>query len=64
MVWCGVIHDCINLIINDNRSIKLLTELHLACTDLDGITGSSSFNLALEHRLFFTDWLNFLLTEG
>jgi hypothetical protein len=63
-VWCGIFHDRVNLIINDNWSIKLFAELHLACTDLDDIISSSSFNLALEHDLFFIDWLDFLLTGG
>jgi hypothetical protein len=63
-VWCSIFHDRMNLIINDDRSTKVLAELYLACTDLDDFIDSSSFNLALEHRLFFIDWLNFLLTRG
>jgi hypothetical protein len=53
-----------NLIINDDRSIELSAELHLACTNSDDIISSSSFNLALEHRLLLIDWLNALLTGG
>jgi hypothetical protein len=58
-VWYDILHDCVSPIINDDRSVKLFTELHLVGTDLDDIIGSSPFNLALEHDLLFIDWFNF-----
>jgi hypothetical protein len=63
-VWCDILHDGVGLIINDDRSVKLFIELHLACTNLDDIIGSSPFNVALEHGVLFIDWFNFLLTRG
>jgi hypothetical protein len=54
MVWHNILHDRINLIINDDQSIELSTELHLACTDW----------LALKYRIVLNDWLHALLTGG
>jgi hypothetical protein len=63
-VRCNILHDCVDLNINDDRSVKLFAEPHLACTDLDGIIDSSPFNLALDHDLFFIDRLDVLLIGG
>jgi hypothetical protein len=63
-IQCDIFHNRINLLFNEDRSIKLHAELHLACTDLDGIGSSSFLNLTLKHGLFLIDWLNFLLTGG